>query len=488
MTAQAAVDARWISWMPRWVRSADLARFEVASRSSAGEARRCARPVAEGWRALGQGLRRAQLSLRDMPIADIIAAIDAVAERWMDRSFEPRRRARAEVVIATGFSPEAVDRSFDVELRNYRADSLVRALRRELNRPDVLDRFQPDADLHGSTLATGPRVTLAILTGNVPGLPALSIVRSLLVKSAVIAKVASGEPTFAARFVQTLAEVEPRFGDAIAVTYWERDDEASLRSALAEADAVIAYGSDDACAAIRAHVAPHQRYVEHGHKVSVAVIARDYLLDLGPGEVARRVAVDVSTFNQHACIAPQAVLVEGDAISVRAFAAELATAMDDDARACPLGALEEAEAASLQLRRLAYTWRAASRPGCDLWCPAGLDWAVVLSTDLTGLTGSGNRVVHVVPVLDMDSVMDALRPVARHLQNVGLGANGPQFWAAAETLARLGACRVSEPGRMAEPSMMWRHDGMQCIAQLIRWCDVEMHRESERAGGRRGGA
>jgi hypothetical protein len=434
------------------------------------------------WPVIGDGLRKAQLRLADMKVAKVVAAIDTVVQRWSDKSFEPRRRAREDVVRATGFSAAAVDRSFDVELRNYRSEFLWRTLRRELGSPEVLDGFHADGDLAGAALAVGPRITLAVLTGNVPGLPALSLVRALLVKSAVIAKVASGEPTFAAHFVATIAEVEPRLADAILVTYWDRHDEASLSGALAQADAVIAYGGEDACAAVRARVAPHQRYIEHGHKLSVGIVSRSYLEALGPAEVARRVADDVSTFNQHACIAPQAYLVEAGSDEVRAFAAEVAGALEHHARSCPLGTLDAVDASVLQLRRAEAAWGAAKSDGCDVWHAAGLDWTVILTPELA-MSGTGNRVLHLVPVASLDDAVRRLEPICRYLQNVGLGALGADFRNTAPKLARAGACRVSEPGRMAEPSMMWRHDGVECISRLVRWCDVEMHREIEAYSG-----
>ena len=471
-------EARSISWMPSWVHTAELSHFEIP----AGDAQtswHCARPRPDGWSALGDGLRKAQSVLKKMTIAEIVAAIDKVSERWGDRSFEPRIRARDEVVLATGFSPEAVERSFDVELRNYRADSLWRALRRELGDPEVLDGFRPDVELQGRGMAIGPRITLGVFTGNVPGLPALSLVRALLVKSAVIAKVASGEPSFAARFVRTIHAVEPCLADAIVVTYWDRNDEASLRGALGQADAVIAYGGEDAVAAIRARIGPHQRYVEHGHKLSAGIVTERYLHEVGADEAARRIAVDVSTFNQHACIAPQAYLVEGDTEHARGFAARVARALSDYAGECPLGTLDEADASSIQLRRATDAWLAVAREGRDLWCASGLDWTVILDTDLTSITGTGNRVLRMIPVSSLDHALSRLQPIARHLQNVGVGALGEELWRAATQLAELGACRVSEPGRMAEPSMIWRHDGITCIAALVRWCDVEMHRELE---------
>jgi hypothetical protein len=460
-----------ISWMPRWVATEQLSSFTIATGPWT-----CQRPHTAQWSGIGDGLRSTQQALRAVPVARIIAAIDCVSRRWLDRKFEPRCRSREQVVMATGFSAEAVERSFDVELRNYQGDFLERTLRRELGTALVLDDFQPDEDLAGSRMAIGPRITLGVFTGNVPGLPALSLVRALLVKSAVIAKVASGEPTFAARFVRTLADVEPLLGDAIMVTYWDRDDAASLRGALSQADAVIAYGSDAACAAIRAQVSPQQRYVEHGHKVSVGILARSYLDAVGVEHAARSVATDVSVFNQHACIAPQTYLVQGDLAAARTMAHGIAAALEQYAHSCPLGTLDASDAATLQLRRTTAAWAAATRPECDLWQAPGLDWTVVLEPSLDAVSGAGNRVLRVVPVRDMQEALQKLRPIAGHLQNIGLGALGSEFWHTAQELARMGACRISEPGAMAEPSMMWRHDGEPCVARLLRWCDIEMHR------------
>jgi hypothetical protein len=82
----------------------------------------------------------------------------------------------------------------------------------------------------------------------------------------------------------------------------------------------------------------------------------------------------------------------------------------------------------------------------------------------------------VIPIESLAQALDQLRPFGRYLQNVGVGCTGEaELSAAAASLAKLGASRVCEPGRMAEPSMMWRHDGRTCVAELVRWCDVEMH-------------
>lgn len=472
-----------ISWLPPWAATDEVAveHFTVPNPRTPASGFRCTRPTVEGFRALGAGLERAQRALAVTPIATIIAAIDEVSRRWSDRNFGLRQRAVASVVQATGFSSEAVERSFDVELRNYRAQSLIRTLQRELGDPAVLDGFVPDRLLDGHTYALGPTITLVVLSGNVPGLPALSIVRALLLKSAVIAKVASGEPTFAAHFARSLHDALPVLGDALAISYWQRDELALQSAAFEISDAVIAYGSAEACAHVRSQLRSDQRYIEHGHKLSLGLVALDYLRELGVEEVARRIAEDVSMFNQHACIAPQAYLVEDRQGSARELGGALARALARYAEQCPLGELDEAEAAALQLRRAAGAWHAALSPEAEQWRALGLDWTVQLTRELMPLSAAGNRDLRLVACRDLDDAIAQLAPIGRSLQNVALGVLGHEAFERAGALARIGACRISEPGHMAEPSLIWRHDGEACLARLVRFCDIEMHRSARSA-------
>jgi hypothetical protein len=463
-----------ISYTPPWLAGTELVRSELVSPS--GDMRwTCSTPRGEGWTVVEAGLRKAAAALGEMPVAAIIAAIDRVACAWTDRTFAARRASVIDVVAATGFSAEAVERSFDVELRNYRAEYLHAVLRRELGTPEMLDRFVPDTELPGLTRAFGPKIAVAVLTGNVPGLPALAMVRALLVKSAVIAKVASGEPTFAAAFARTLAESDARIGDAILVTYWPHSDRTTLDAALGCADVATVYGGEDACKAVREAMPPGKPLFEHGHKLSAGVVTRAYRSQVGDAELARRIAVDVGTFNQHACIAPQAYVLEATPDEARSFMRVLAQAFERYADACPLGEPPEDDAAALQLRRAALAWDAATDADGDLLHAPGLDWTLALHRSLAGEGGSGNRVLRLVAVPTAEAALDALAAYGRYLQNVALAATQEELLRLAERLAAMGACRLSEPGRMAEPSMMWRHDGRLCVAELLRFCDIEMH-------------
>ncbi|GAA0221649.1 acyl-CoA reductase [Saccharothrix mutabilis subsp. mutabilis] len=457
-----------VSWIPD-----GMGETETFTLSSGEDEWPGSRPV--DWAVAGESLRRAHERLRELPVRRIVAAVDAVAERWAERDFPHRRRVVADAAGVTGMSEETVDRALDAELGNLRAGSLLAALERELGDPEVLDGFR------GGTRAIGPRVTVAVFSGNVPGLPARSLVRALLVKSALIAKIPAKEPNFTAAFLRSLHEVEPVLADAVLATYWSRDDDTTLSAALAQADAVVAYGSDQACAAIRARVAPHQVYEEHGHKLSFGIVSDAYSRLHGPAEVARRIAADCSDFDQHACLSPQVYLV--DRRHARAVAEHVADAMRRAAADCPPGTVGDQDATVLQHRRIVAEWRAASSATGEVWAADGLEWTVVLDDTLLPLSGAGNRVARIVAVPDVATAVDLMRPYAKHLQNVGLGAVGEEFWRTAEDLARLGASRIAAPGEMSRAGLEWRHDGQPRIAGLVRWCDVEKHPESVATAG-----
>ncbi|AXX31041.1 acyl-CoA reductase [Actinosynnema pretiosum subsp. pretiosum] len=464
-----------VSFQPTWLSTDGLERFTLRSGPREWHG---LRPATQDWAEVGDGLRRAHEALRRLPVRRIVAAFDTAAELWAKRDFPERRDTVRSAAAITGMSEETIDRALDGELSGLRAEHLLAALERELGVPEVLDGFERDERLRGSTTAIGPRVTLAVFSGNVPGLPVRSLVRALLVKSALIAKIPAREPSFTAAFLRTLREVEPVVAEAVVALYWDRDDEANQSAALEQADAVIAYGSDEACAAIRARVAPHQVYEQHGHKLSFGVISRAYLAANGAAEVARRIAADTSELNQHACLSPQVYLVEAGREEANALAGRVAEAMRAAAADFPPGEVPREDAVIVEHRRLLAGWRAASSADAGVWVSEGdTDWTVVLDDALLPLSGAGNRVARLVVVPSLAAAVDAVRPYAKHLQNVGLGAVGEEFWQVSRELAVLGASRIAAPGAMIGASMVWKHDGQPRIAGLLRWCDVENHPE-----------
>ena len=74
---------------------------------------------------------------------------------------------------------------------------------------------------------------------------------------------------------------------------------------------------------------------------------------------------------------------------------------------------------------------------------------------------------------DIFQILSTLRPLSSFLQNAAVAVGDEREKGFIEKLGELGVARVTAPGKMVLPSMMWRHDGISPLASLLRWCDVE---------------
>ncbi len=160
------------------------------------------------------------ISLRTLPVAQIVATLDAAIARLLDRDDPWRRRAEAVLPIVTGYDRESVRLGLSGYLRSFRAPQLHRFLAEDFANPAVLDGFQP-AMKGGFTRAPGAAAPAPYLGGERAGLSLWSLICGLLVKAGTVGKVASAEPLLAGWFAQILAEIDPRLGECLAVVWWK---------------------------------------------------------------------------------------------------------------------------------------------------------------------------------------------------------------------------------------------------------------------------
>src|SRR5262249_59797041 len=89
--------------------------------------------------------------------------------------------------------------------------------------------------------------------------------------SPVLARTSAHDPVTARAFAEALAEEDAELAAALAVVSFPSDDTGALAELLA-APCVVAFGADETMAAVGARLSPTQRFVAHGHRLSVAVI------------------------------------------------------------------------------------------------------------------------------------------------------------------------------------------------------------------------
>ena len=410
-----------------------------------------------------------------LPVAEIVEILDRSVALWLEAGSPWMEAASRRIAGITPYCDAMVRAGIRRLLEGCRRDALLTLLQAELGDPSVLDAFRPWPASRGSHRATGPALTTHIFSGNVPGLPAISLIHGLLVKSANLGKPASEEPVFPALFARSIAAVDPKLAASVAILPWAGGDTAVEAAAFSASEAVIAYGSDAAVENIRGRVPPDVRFVGHGHRVSFAIVGREALDPGTLGSLAERVAYDVSLFDQQGCVSPHVIYVErGGAIPPEAFAERLAEAMAAFERAMPRGWLAIQEASAIQQVRTEAELRELREEPIRLFLsPGGTAWTVIYEDDPTFVPSCLNRVVRVKALADIGELPNLVRPISRYLQTVGTAMSPERRDRLADALAPLGVCRVCPIGEMPHPPLFWHHDGGFSLLPLLTWTSIE---------------
>ncbi|HEX6309034.1 MAG TPA: acyl-CoA reductase [Longimicrobiales bacterium] len=414
-------------------------------------------------------LLEAQAALRGATTERVVRAIDSAAHRLLD----PAEPARADVLASlheiSGFSPPMASLLLDRIVDDWRAPALDRLIRTELGGPAAIDSFIERGPRR--VRAVAPQLGLHVFSGNVPGVGVTSIVRALLVRSAVLAKSAAAEPVLAPTFARLLAEDDPSLGRCVAVTYWPGGDAHLENAALARVGLVVHYGGGAALTDLRARAPAHVRFVEHGPRISFAVVrAAGAVLPA----IARDLARAVALFDQQGCVSPQTAWVIGTREQARILAAATATALDEIQRELPRGRLDPGEAAAIRAMRTRAEFADIAGRDASIWGPPDLAYSVILADDDAFEGTCLNRTLLVKQVPDLPTLLAILPPFRSLLQTVGLaGFAGDERVAAAAALADTGVTRISTIGDMPWPPPTWHHDGRGPLQELVRWVDLE---------------
>lgn len=406
--------------------------------------------------------------LRKFTVEEIACRIEKVCKKWLNPDFHYRRAVIKQVIEETGMSKQVVEHGIDVELSNYTANSLLRTLTSEIGNPRFLNGFQPNEFINGSSRVYGPKLIAHWFSSTIPALPALSMIRGLLLKSPGVGRLSQREQAFAPAFLLSLNEVFPEIEQAIWLTTWSPQLPGCLEVLARWCDAAIIYGNIETCTTLRSKLAPHLHIVEHGHRVGLTLIGRYTVDSQSLTSLAEACAYDIITFDQRACIDPQVYLVEtGGSISPIDFAQALANALKVMENRYPPSVTSIDEKVAIYLTKEEVLFRG----GYAL--QAGSGWVLVERDINRAQPTTGHRVVRVISVDDLEAAIKNL-PFRDYLQNVAVRVNDELRDNIVETLAELGASRICRPGKMPHPSMTWHHDGMACLARLARWSDIEM--------------
>ncbi|MFM2240466.1 MAG: hypothetical protein RJA69_1840 [Pseudomonadota bacterium] len=426
------------------------------------------------WTALVARVRQAaREQLKTLPVSTIIQAIDRAVLRWLDPNDPMRQRADHVMPRLTGWDAEMVRQGLNATFKTYRAMQLHRFVAEDLDNPKLLDEFQPRPS-GGWARALGPDVLVHVWAGNVPGLPLWSLISSLLVKAGSVGKVARAEPLMAGWFAQTLAEVEPRLKDCMAVVWWPGGEVATEQQVLGLADHVLAYGSDATMAEVRSRVPVGTPLQLHGHKLSLGLVSRQALGVREAAQCARLAALDVVRHEQMGCYSPQAFYVErGGRVSPREWCDLLAVELSALQHRYPRPAPALSEALDVSTWIQSRAWSDPNRAYTVLGNEAD-QWRVLYTEQARELSPSALlRSVEVMAVDQLQQVPEFIEPRRAWLQTVGVATTPERLLGLAAMLGEVGVTRVCALGSMTAPQAGWHHDGRFSLLDLVRIVEVD---------------
>ncbi len=416
--------------------------------------------------------------LAEQPVGRIVDWIDAAAARWLDPTDERRRLAERWVPVITGYDAETVRLELKRFMRLFRRKELLRFLDEEFDAAGVLDGFRPRK--HGGwSRAFGPELLFQVYAGNVPGLPVWSLVMGLLVKSAAIGKTSSAEPLLAVLFAESLAEVEPKLGECMAIVPWKGGDRRLERPVIEAADATIVYGSQRTVDAVRELMPSGKRLVSYGHKISFGLIGREALTPDRYVSLVQRAAEDAAVYDQQGCLSPHCLYVErGGIVTPRQFAQLLASELERYEVKRPRARLLPEEASAIRAVRDRYELEQLRGEPVALYASGeGTAWTVVYH-DRPGFEPSPlNRTVHVFGCESLEQAAGCTAAYREYVQTAGVAVGPDRLEPLATVLGRSGVTRICAIGEMAHVGSGWHHDGRFNLLDLVRWVDVDRSAE-----------
>lgn len=333
---------------------------------------------------------------------------------------------------------------------HFDADTLWEWLRLELGDPLALDHWVAHGPISSRAVPLSP--VLHVVSGNTAHAAFQSVFRGLLVGCVNRVKLpTAGLPEFENWLAGLPAPL-------LALVVARHD----LPADWLACEAAVVFGSGRTLASLRPRLPAGTRLIEHGPKLSIAVV-----LDASH-EVVRPLAEDILRFNQRGCLSVQAVFVDASVAEIHRFGDALAEAMDAFRRCHPRPEPTLQDSGSVANARERARFLASNGAGLKLWESRGSTaWTIVFDPDPTLAPGPLNGFVTLHP---MPSAFNAatLGPEVVFLSTVVLR---PFTVAAATRLDAVAPPRICAAGEAQQPTVFWHHDGVPPLASLVRWRD-----------------
>lgn len=257
-------------------------------------------------------LKKNSQQAHDRPILETIEILSQINDLWIDPNYDLRKESEDVLTILTGQSKQLIDYELDQIIDLFKKENLIHFLTEQFGDLNYLDDWVLKGDI---LLHAQPRgLILHSLAGNSFILGPLSLLYGILTKNINIAKLASSEPYFSVRFVQSINNVDKKLAKEMGVMYWKGKEKEIYNFLFDEelVDVVMAWGGLTSIRELKKISAYYGvKFIEHGPKFSFSIITEDILKDREYlSSIAKEIAKDIVIWNQYACCSPRIIFVQ----------------------------------------------------------------------------------------------------------------------------------------------------------------------------------
>ncbi len=383
----------------------------------------------------------------------IAAVVERAAEQWLIDESPWMCRAVDALAAAGPFSQAMLRYALPRMIEPLVDGALERLIEREVGGWSALERVD------------SPTLVLHVLPSNLPGHAAIPSALTLLLCSAALLKPGRDDRVFAGMWIESIRRVDADVGACVASVYWAGGSREVEDYAMNAADVVIAAGGDAAVAALRARCGG--RFIGHGSRLSVALVARDSLDDLA----AAGVVDDVAIWDQRGCLSPQVCFIEGSLDDARAFARRVQAGLSGASEVLPPARMEVGEILDERRFRDRAEWRGFAAGETDLYAVDGPPGAgsIAIEREFRLESTPLHRCLRVVAVDDLARVAALLAQNPARIEAAGVAASPQRFEEIAHALHSAGLGHVVPLGTMQKPDLSWRQGNRPRIAE---WCGI----------------
>lgn len=397
--------------------------------------------------------------LRSLTLRDVSLFLHRVGSAWLGRLDEIGREYGSILTETTGFDWRVVRSDYE-GIGGWlcsRPDH-YQLLRSELGSEYAMDEWQRNESVRERAVGRG--LVFHSLVGNIPVAGLYSVARGLITRNANLIKLPSRDPLSVYLFARCAVEVagDHPLAAGISALYWPRAHEhAAVLAGMA--DAACLWGSGEAITSVRPHLRPSAPCVTFGPRRSCAIV--DLTADgADVDDAARRLAVEVSFYDQAACLSPLRAYVLGDPAL---FEERLVHELHTVGSTLPRRVGDTDTEGHIRLISEEARVRGWSVHAGDGWT------SILIPADEGMITHPLGRTVFLHPCSDLDEIA---RWVDDDSQTISVYPYRIAE-AVAERVLPAGGSRVSELGLSRHPRRGFSHDGLRVLNSLVRWVSIE---------------